>query len=152
MIQAKWGDQLTSHSYSSQWVNDFGKEGVEKSRFEFQWLLNHKDPPGHQKKSVKSGQCDQQLMEQTLFGNGWNCHQWQNVPDHTCNEIRFQILFNRVYFYATKVAGRSKSRILVTLGWVDQLMGGVHHAKYFWPESPLILIWAHPNFQVTKKN
>ena len=39
--------------------------------------------------------------------------------------------FNRAYFYATKVAGTSKSWILMTLGWVDILMGGVHHAKYF---------------------
>ena len=38
---------------------------------------------------------------------------------------------NRAYFYATKVAGTSKSWILMTLGWVDILIGGVHHAKYF---------------------
>ena len=59
------------------------------------------------------------------------------------------MLFNRAYFYATKVAGRSKSRILMKLGWVDQLMGGVHHAEYFWSVITLILVRAHPNFEVT---
>ena len=36
------------------------------------------------------------------------------------------------------------------LGWVDQLMGRVDHTKYFWPGVTLVLVGAHPNFEVTK--
>ena len=46
----------------------------------------------------------------------------------------------------------AKSRILMKLGWVDQLMGRVDHTKYFWPGVTLVLVGAHPNFGVTKKN
>ena len=46
----------------------------------------------------------------------------------------------------------AKSRILMTLGWFDILMGGVDHAKYFWTGITLALVGAHPNFEVTKKN
>ena len=46
----------------------------------------------------------------------------------------------------------AKSRILMKLGWVDQLMGKVDHTKYFWPGVTLVLVGAHPNFGVTKKN
>ena len=46
----------------------------------------------------------------------------------------------------------AKSRILMKLGWVDQLMGRVDHTKYFWPGATLVLVGAHPNFGVTKKN
>ena len=45
-----------------------------------------------------------------------------------------------------------KSQILMTLGQVDQLMGGVDHAKYFWPETTLAHVRAYPNFELTKKN
>ena len=40
----------------------------------------------------------------------------------------------------------------MTLGWVDILMGGVDHAKYFWTEITLTLVGAHSNFELTKKN
>ena len=46
----------------------------------------------------------------------------------------------------------AKSWILMTLGWVDILMGGVHHTKYFWTSITLSLVGAHPNFEVTRKN
>ena len=46
----------------------------------------------------------------------------------------------------------AKSQNLMTIWWVDQLMGRVDHTKYFWPGVTLILIRAHPNFEVTKKN
>ena len=45
----------------------------------------------------------------------------------------------------------AKSRILMKLGWVDQLMGRVDHTKYFWPGVTLVLVGAHPNFGVTKR-
>ena len=31
-------------------------------------------------------------------------------------------------------------------------MGGIDHTKYFWPGVTLILMAAHPNFKVAKKN
>ena len=40
----------------------------------------------------------------------------------------------------------------MTLGWVDILMGGVDHTKYFWTGITLSLVGAHPNFEVTRKN
>ena len=46
----------------------------------------------------------------------------------------------------------AKSRILMILELVDQLMGGVDPAKYFQPGVTLILVGTHPNFEVTKKN
>ena len=51
-----------------------------------------------------------------------------------------------------KLSEMAKSWILMTLGWVDILMGGVDHTKYFWPGVTLILVGAHPNFKVTRKN
>ena len=83
------------------------------------------------------------------FWLGW---WWDDDEESYLKALLAEGLLNWVYFYATKVAGRSKLRILVKLGWVDQLMGRVHHAKYFWPGTTLILIRAHPNFQVSKKN
>ena len=49
-------------------------------------------------------------------------------------------------------AKMAKSRILAKLGWVDQLIGGVDHTKYFCPEVTLIGVRAHPIFELTKKN
>ena len=49
-------------------------------------------------------------------------------------------------------AKMTKSQILAKLGWVDQLIGGVDHTKYFCPEVTLIGVRAHPIFEVTKKN
>ena len=51
-----------------------------------------------------------------------------------------------------KLSEMVKSWILMTLGRVDILMGGVDYTKYFWPGVTLILVRAHPNFEVTKKN
>ena len=51
-----------------------------------------------------------------------------------------------------KLSEMAKSWILMTLGWVDILMGGVHHTKYFWTRITLSLVGAHPNFEVTKEN
>ena len=49
-------------------------------------------------------------------------------------------------------AKMAKSWILAKLGWVDQLIGGVDHTKYFCPEVTLIGVRAHPIFELTKKN
>ena len=49
-------------------------------------------------------------------------------------------------------AKRAKSRNLMKLGWVNQLIGRIDHAKYFWPETTLMAVAAHPNFQFTNKN
>ena len=46
----------------------------------------------------------------------------------------------------------AKSRNLMTMCCVNQLMGRVNHTKYFWPGVTLILMGAHPNFEVAKKN
>ena len=68
----------------------------------------------------------------------------------------------RKCFFFVKLTGRpctrqtkakmAKSRILAKLGWVDQLIGGVDHTKYFCPEVTLIGVRAHPNFELTKIN
>ena len=51
-----------------------------------------------------------------------------------------------------KFGEMAKSWILVKLGWGDQLVGGADHTKYFWPRVTLMVVAAHPNFEVTKKN
>ena len=51
-----------------------------------------------------------------------------------------------------KLGEMGKSWILITLGWVDILMGGVDHAKYFQTGITLTRMGAHPNFEVTRKN
>ena len=35
------------------------------------------------------------------------------------------------------IGEKSKSRILMKLGWIDQLMGGIDHAQYFLPRVTL---------------
>ena len=47
---------------------------------------------------------------------------------------------------------KAKSWILVKLGWVDQLIGGVDHTKYFCPRLTLVGVRAHPNSELTNKN
>ena len=49
-------------------------------------------------------------------------------------------------------AKMAKSRNLVKLGWVYQLIGRIDHVKYFWPGTTLMAVAAHPNFQFTTKN
>ena len=60
------------------------------------------------------------------------------------------ILTDRIRTPQTKTQ-MAKSPILVKLGWVDQLMGGVHHAQYFCPGTTLVGVAAHPNSGFTSK-